>query len=33
LCFVLWRHEANIRRLAAGTELRIGTSKEKHGQQ
>lgn len=33
LCFVLWRHEANIRRLASGTELRIGTSKEKHGQQ
>jgi acyl phosphate:glycerol-3-phosphate acyltransferase len=31
LCFVVWRHAANIRRLVAGTELRIGTSKEQNG--
>lgn len=31
LLFVVWRHAANIRRLVAGTELRIGTSKEQNG--
>jgi len=30
LVLVLWRHAANISRLVAGTELRIGTSKEKN---
>lgn len=33
LLFVLWRHSANIQRLIAGTELRIGTSKEQNPQQ
>ena len=28
LALVLWRHEGNIRRLAAGTELTIGTKKD-----
>lgn len=32
LVFVLWRHSANIARLAAGTELRIGASKENNAQ-
>jgi acyl phosphate:glycerol-3-phosphate acyltransferase len=27
LALVVWRHESNIRRLAAGTELKIGTKK------
>ncbi len=31
LVLVLWRHAANISRLVAGTELRIGMSKEKSG--
>ena len=31
LAFVLWRHAANISRLVAGTELRIGMSKENNG--
>jgi len=32
LVLVVWKHAGNIARLATGTELRIGTSKE-HGQQ
>ncbi|HEV2037980.1 MAG TPA: glycerol-3-phosphate 1-O-acyltransferase PlsY [Candidatus Eremiobacteraceae bacterium] len=31
LALVVWRHSANIARLIAGTELPIGTSKEKNG--
>jgi len=31
LVLVVWRHAANISRLLAGTELRIGTAKEKNG--
>lgn len=31
LVLVVWRHAANISRLMAGTELRIGMSKEKNG--
>jgi len=31
LVLVVWRHAANISRLIAGTELRIGMSKEKNG--
>jgi glycerol-3-phosphate acyltransferase PlsY len=32
LVLVLWRHAANIKRLIAGTELRIGASKEQVGE-
>ena len=33
LTLVLWRHAANLRRLMAGTELRIGAPKEQNAQQ
>jgi acyl phosphate:glycerol-3-phosphate acyltransferase len=33
LALVVWRHAGNIQRLAAGTELRIGASKERNQQQ
>jgi len=32
LLFVVWRHAANLQRLIAGTELRIGTPKEQNAQ-
>lgn len=33
LILVLWRHAANVKRLLAGTELRIGSPKEPNAQQ
>jgi acyl phosphate:glycerol-3-phosphate acyltransferase len=33
LGLIVWRHAGNIQRLAAGTELRIGTPKERNQQQ
>ena len=32
LALVVWRHAGNIQRLASGTELRIGMSKEQNQQ-
>jgi acyl phosphate:glycerol-3-phosphate acyltransferase len=33
LALIVWRHAGNIQRLASGTELRLGTSKERSQQQ